>query len=132
MTSVIKAQKMKQLLKRVLAFKVRKKRRFRVKAGAYVLLSNAPGRYQIEDIGAGGLSFHYIDNGLKTRNASQQLKIIADNQPVAVHLAGRIVSESDIGELIFERQKIKRRSIQFDRMNSQTKHDLDVFIKQNT
>lgn len=122
---------MNKLIKRVFSLKIRRRRRYRLRNGAYVVLSNFPGRYEIEDIGYGGLSFHCIDNGLKTKNGSQNIKIVAENHPHAVHLVGRIVSENETGELIFEKQKIKRRSIRFDQMNNQTKVELEAFIKNN-
>ena len=118
-------------LKRILSLKLRRRRRYRVKDGAYVMLSNLPGKYQIDDIGFGGLSFHCIDNGHKTQSSHQEMKIIADNQPLTVYLVGKVVSESETGELIFEKKKIKRRCIQFDRLNSQNKKALQDFIRNN-
>ncbi|MGD9364730.1 MAG: hypothetical protein PVH87_03470 [Desulfobacteraceae bacterium] len=122
---------MNQLIKRVFALKIRRRRRYKLRNGAYVVLSNFPGRYEIEEIGYGGLSFHYIDNGRKTNNGSQNIKIVSENHLHTVHLAGRIVSENETGELIFEKKKIKRRSIRFDKMNNQTKVKLESFIKNN-
>lgn len=122
---------MNQLIKRVFSLKIRRRRRYKLRNGAYVVLSNSPGRYEIEEIGYGGLSFHYIDNGRKTNNGSQNIKIVSENHPYTVHLAGRIVSENETGELIFEKKKIKRRSIRFDKMNNQTKVELGAFIKNN-
>ncbi len=122
---------MKRYLKRILSFKLRRRRRYRVKDGAYVMLSNFPGKYQIDDIGFGGLSFHCIDNGQKPQSTHQEMKIIADNQPESVYLVGKVVAESETGELIFEKKKIKRRCIQFDRLNNQNKKALQDFIKNN-
>ena len=122
---------MNKYLKRIFSLKLRRRRRYRVKHGAYVMLSNFPGKYQIDDIGFGGLSFHCIDNGQKTQNTHQELKIIADNQPQTVYLVGKVVAESETGELIFEKKKIKRRCIQFDRLSSQNKKALLAFIKNN-
>lgn len=120
-----------ELIKRVISLKIRKRRRYRLRKGAYVVLSSSPGRYQIDDIGIGGLSFHFIDNGFKPKNASQEIKIAAESQSNAIHLAGKIVADSEIGELIFQRQKIVRRSICFDRMPHQTRKELEYFIKNN-
>ncbi len=122
---------MKRYLKRILSFKLRRRRRYRVKDGAYVMLSNFPGKYQIDDIGFGGLSFHCIDNGHKPQSTHQEMKIVADNQPESVYVVGKVVAESETGELIFEKKKIKRRCIQFDRLNSQNKKALQDFIKNN-
>ncbi len=122
---------MNRYLKRILSLKLRRWRRYRVKDGAYVVLSNFPGKYQIDDIGFGGLSFHCIDTGLKTQNTHQEMKIIADKQPQTVYLVGKVVAESETGELIFENKKIKRRCIQFDRLNHQSKKALQDFIKNN-
>ncbi len=122
---------MKRYLKRILTFKLRRRRRYRAKAGAYVMLSNFPGKYQIDDIGFGGLSFHYIDNGMKTQDSHQEMKIAADHQSQTVYVVGKVVAESETGELIFEKKKIKRRSIQFDRLSSQNKKALHSFIRNN-
>lgn len=122
---------MKRYLKRMLFLKIRRRKRYRVKDGAYVMLSNFPGKYQIDDISFGGLSFHCIDSGLKTQDMHQEMKIVADNQPQTVYLVGKIVAENETGELIFEKQKIKRRCVQFDSLNSQSKKALQSFIRRN-
>ncbi|MEJ2156048.1 MAG: hypothetical protein P8X96_11980 [Desulfobacteraceae bacterium] len=122
---------MNRYLKRILTFKLRRRRRYRVKHGAYVMLSNIPGKYQIDDIGFGGLSFHCVDNGLKPYPTHQDMRIIAANQSQTVNIVGKVVAESETGELIFEKKTIKRRCIQFDRLNSQNKKALQNFIKNN-
>lgn len=122
---------MNRVLKRILSLKVRRRRRYRVKDGAYVMLSNFPGKYQIDDIGFGGLSFHCVDTGLQPHASHQEMKIVTDHQPQTVYLVGKVVAESETGELIFEKKKIKRRCIQFDRLNSRSKKALQDFIKNN-
>lgn len=122
---------MNEYIKRIFSLKIRRRRRYRVKSGAYVILSNSSGKYQIDDIGYGGLSFHCVDNGLKSKESTQQIKIVTENQDQALVLGGRIVAESETGELIFEKKRIKRRSIQFDRMSTQHKKDLENFIRNN-
>lgn len=122
---------MNNYFKRIFSFKIRRRRRYRVKTGAYVMLSSIPGKYQIDDIGFGGLSFHCIDSGQKSHSTQQEMKIIADHHPQTVYLVGKVVGESETGELIFEQKKIKRRCIQFARLNSQNKKALQNFIKNN-
>ena len=120
---------MNEFVKRVFSMKIRRRRRFRLKGGAYVVLNASPGRYQIDDIGYGGLSFHYIDNGYRSSGRSLPLRIMAENQ--TVRLNGRTVDENETGELIFHNEKIRRRSIRFETMDRRQKKDLKAFIKNN-
>jgi hypothetical protein len=48
---------------------------------------------------------------------------------LAVELAGKTISDRETGELIFQNQKINRRSIQFERMNRRQKQELKDLIK---
>ncbi len=120
---------MSAMLKRVFSLKIRRRRRYRVRTGAYVIISAGIGKYQIDDISSRGLSFHYIDNGWRTKSGSYDLKVVAENQPFSIHLVGRTVDESETGELIFQKEKIRRRSVRFESMNRKQKKDLRTFIK---
>ena len=105
---------MSEFIKRFFSLKIRRRRRYRVKNGAYVILSAHPGKYQIDDIGFGGLSFHYMDNGFRPKVGEYDLRVISENQPNTIQLIGRTVDDSETGELIFQKEKIKRRSIRFE------------------
>ena len=122
---------MSEFIKRFFSLRIRRRRRYRVKKGVYVVLSAQPGKYQIDDIGFGGLSFHYMDNGFRPKRGEYDLSVISENQPSAIHLVGRTVDESEIGELIFHNEKIRRRSIRFESVSRKQKKDLKFFIKNN-
>ena len=96
-----------------------------------MVLNASPGRYQIDDIGYGGLSFHYVDDGYRSSGKPFAIKVMAENQTVPIRLEGRTVDENEIGELIFHKEKIKRRSIRFESMDRKQKKDLRAFIKKN-
>lgn len=119
---------MDSILKRFLGLKIRRRRRWRAGNGLYVVLNRSAGKYQIDDIGMGGLSFHYIDTGLQSKNGSYGLKIVSEHQSASVELEGRIVAERDTGELIFQKKKIKRRSVRFERVNRQQRRELKAFL----
>ena len=121
---------MSSILKRFIGMKIRRRRRWRAGNGIYVKLSHTIGKFQIDDIGMGGLSFHYIDTGLPSRNVTHDLKILSENQPAVIELEGRVVAENDTGELIFQKKKIKRRSVRFERLNSEQRQQLKVLIAQ--
>ena len=123
--------KMSEFIKRVFSLRIRRRRRYRAKSGAYVILSAHPGKYQIDDIGFGGLSFHYIDNGYRPKRGSFDLRVTAEDQPSTIQLVGRTVHECETGELIFQKEKIKRRSIRFESLSRKQKKDLKAFIKNN-
>lgn len=122
---------MNEFVKRVFSLRIRRRRRYRLKGGVYVVLNTSSGKYQIDDIGYGGLSFHYIDNGYRSSGRSFPLRIMAENQTEIVRLKGRTVDENETGELIFHKKKIRRRSIRFESMDRRQKKDLKAFIKNN-
>ncbi len=124
---------MEELFKRLLTLRVRKKRRFKVKKGLSVVLSGAThiGRNRINDIGMGGLSFYYTDEGGSVSNNSkpQNLSVIPDGQPAIVHIPCRTVCDDETGELIFPNQRVKRRSVKFGRMSDYQKKQMKGLIK---
>ena len=122
---------MNTLIKRLLFLKVRRRRRYRLKGGAYVVIGGHTGKFEIDEIGVGGLSFHYIDNGFRSKGGEYDLRVVGEKQQQTIRLIGRTVDESETGELIFRNAKIKRRSIRFESLDSRQKIDLKLFIKNN-
>ncbi len=121
---------MSSFLKRVFCLKIRRRRRWRAGNGLYVVLNRSASKFQIDDIGMGGLSFHYIETGLQSRNGSYDLKIVSENQPTAVEIEGKTVAENETGELIFQKKRIKRRSIRFERVNRRQRRELKALLTQ--
>ncbi len=124
---------MGEFLKRLLTLRVRKKRRFKVKKGLNVVLSGAGaiGRNRINDIGMGGLSFYYTEDGHSVDNNSkaQNLSVIPDGQPAIIHIPCRTVCDDETGELIFPNQRVKRRSVKFGRLSDYQKKQVKGLIR---
>jgi hypothetical protein len=116
-------------LKRLLLLQMRRKRRYRVSGGLYVITDSFPGKHVVDDISLGGLSYYYADNGLRSKSGAYGLKVLLEIPRLAVELAGKTISDRETGELIFQNQKIKRRGIQFERMNGRQKQELKDLIK---
>ncbi len=120
---------MTHYLKRLFLLQMRRRRRYRALGGLYVILDSSPGKHLVDDISSGGLSYYYVDNGLRPKRGSFGLKVLSENHRLAVELAGKMISDRETGELIFQNQRIKRRSIRFERMNSRQKKELKDLIK---
>lgn len=127
---------MEEFLRRLLTMRVRKKRRFKVKKGVSVIVSGATsiGRRRIDDIGMGGLSFYYTENGNSDGNGTTMtnLSVIPEGQPAIVHIPCRTVCDDETGELIFPNQRVKRRSVKFGRLSEYQKKQMKNLIKEIT
>lgn len=130
----LKGVAMEEFLKRLLTLKVRKKRRFKVKKGLSVVVSGATGigRNRINDIGMGGLSFYYTDDGHCADNNGRMknLTVIPDGQPAIIHIPCQTVCDAETGELIFPNQCVKRRSVKFGRLSENQKKQMRKLIKE--
>jgi hypothetical protein len=120
---------MANYLKRLLLLQMRRQRRFRLSGALYVIVDSYPGKHQVDDISSGGLSYYYVDNGLRPKKGSYGLRVLSERFRLAVELAGKTISDRETGELIFQNQRIKRRSIRFERMNRRQKKELKDLIK---
>ena len=120
------------LLGRLLVLKFRKKRRFRAKKGLYVIFENHLAGNQIGDISMGGLSYYYIDNGLRPKKDEYALTLIPDNKERKVHLSCKTICDFEAGQMVFQNRRIKRRCVRFQRLNHQQKDQLRDIIKDYT
>ena len=116
--------------RRMLTFDIRKKRRFKAMDGISVVLGNSLAKNQIGDISMGGLSFYYIDQGIKLGKRSHGLKILRNNNLWMEEVPYKTVSNAETAELIFQNKKIKRQSVRFGRLSFSQKSQLR-FIVQN-
>lgn len=121
---------MSSFLRRLLSFEIRIRRRWRANEGVYAIVGGSS-KYQIDDIGLGGLSFHYTDIGSPPKKGAYGLSIHLAKPPITVKLKGRTVSDEEIGELVFLNRKIKRRSVRFEPLNREQKRALRALIKSN-
>lgn len=123
---------MKTILGRLLALRFRKKKRYRAKNGLFAIPENQMNRNQIGDISMGGLSFYYIDNGLRPKKNDYVLTLMTDGKKGSVQISCRTVSDSDTGELVYQNRLIKRRSVRFERLSLQQKRKIRELIKSYT
>lgn len=119
-------------IRRFFSLRIRRRRRHRANNGLFVVLESIPGKHQIDDISSGGLSYYYIDNGIRPKTGSYSLKVIANSNPNSLRLVGKTICDRETGELVSQNQKIKRRSIRFERMNNYQKKMLKDIIKNHT
>jgi hypothetical protein len=119
-------------IRRFFTLRIRKRRRRRASNGLFVVLESIPGKHQIDDISSGGLSYYYIDNGIRPKIGSYALKVIANSKPISLRLVGKTICDRETGELVSQSQKIIRRGIRFERMNSHQKKMLKDIIKNHT
>ena len=116
-------------IKRLFFLQMRRRRRYRAGNGLYVILDSFPGRHQVDDISSGGLSYYYVDNGLRPKSGRYGLRVLLESHRLMVDLAGKTICDRETGELIFQNKKIKRRSIRFERMNRQQKKELKDLLR---
>jgi hypothetical protein len=122
---------MKQIIKRIFTLGMRKRRRFRVKDGVYVVQGRylSSGKNQINDIGMGGLSFYYIESGNRANRDQQTVTLLTDSPNSAVQIPCKVVGDNSTGELIFSNQSVKRRCVKFERLSAEQKQQIKDLIK---
>lgn len=119
-------------IKRILSFKFRRKRRFRARDGLFVLFGNSTTPNQVFDINMRGLSFYYVDQGIKPREGLNKLTLITHNHILMGKVPCKEVSDVESAEIRFHTKKIKRQSVQFGRLSFGQKSKLKEIIKKFT
>lgn len=117
-------------IRRIFSLDIRIRRRWQAQDGIFAVVRGA-GKHQVDDIGLGGLSFHYTDDGLYPKQGAYGLSVWSENHSTTIKLKGRTVSDEEVGELIFQNKKIKRRSVSFESISNQQKKALKALIKSN-
>jgi len=122
---------MHKIIKRFFTLRLRKRRRFRVKDGIYVVQGRylSSGKNQVNDIGMGGLSFYFIESGNRVGRDQQTVTLLTDRPNSAVHVPCSIVCDDSTGELIFSNQSVKRRCVKFGRLSAEQKKQIKELIK---
>ena len=115
-------------IKRLLKLQLRIRKRFRVKDGIYVVFGQSAFRHQISDISMGGLSFYYDDQSRMIDRGLRELTLVNRNRIFIKDLAFKTVSNIEIGEILFHRKRVKRRSVRFERLTGEQKQKLKAFI----
>ncbi len=121
---------MNKFLRRLLFLEIRMKRRWRSIDGIFTSLQGT-GSHRVDEIGLGGLSFHYSDEGLLHKEGAYGLSIHTHKPRFSIRLKGHTVSDQEVGELVFPNKKIKRRSVCFEPLNRDQKKELKALIRHN-
>ena len=112
----------------------RRQKRFKAREGAFAALVDQESRLgQIKDISLQGLSFRYIDNHEKLKNASE-LKIIINNQGLYLDkLPFKIIFDFEIeSEFSFSRVNMRQIGLEFGDLTPVQRNRLDQFLKNHT
>ena len=123
---------MKQFIKRILLLGLRKKKRYKVKSDVYVRLQNAVQKNQIDEISLGGLSFYYDDNGYPVGRSSRKLSLLAGCCDLVDRIPFKIVSDTNAGESMHLKCRIKRMSLKFNGLSFQQKRLLKKIIRHHS
>jgi len=108
----------------------RRKKRYKVKEGAYAALINHNNQLgQIKDISLVGLSFRYIDNDEQIKPGSELKIILAGSGLVMDNLPYRPVSDFEIeSNYTFSSVKMRQVRLAFGDLTPQQLSQLDYFI----
>ena len=123
---------MKRFFKRVLSIGLRKSRRYKVKTDVYVKLENSFQKNQIDDISLSGLSFYYNENGHAIGKRSRYLKLQAGDCHTVEPIQFEVASDTNVGESILPKHKIRRLSLQFKGLTFRQRRQLKNLIKHHS
>lgn len=123
---------MKQFIKRILLLGMRKKKRYKVKSDVYVKLQNAVNKNQIDEMSLGGLSFYYNDNGHPVGRSSRHLSLLAGCCDLVNMIPFKIVSDTNAGESMNFKYRIKRMSIKFEGLSFKQKRLVKNIIRHHS
>jgi hypothetical protein len=115
-------------LKRLITLRVRKSKRYRARDGVYVVYDQSMSKNQVDSISMGGLSFYYVDNGMKIEKGSYELSLINRNRVCLGKVPFKTVSDTETGEILFRNKKVKRQSVRFDNLSGSQKNQLKAII----
>ncbi|MDJ0781137.1 MAG: hypothetical protein QNJ22_04155 [Desulfosarcinaceae bacterium] len=116
------------ILKRLITLRVRKQRRYKARDGVYVIYDQSMSKNQIDNISMGGLSFYYVDNGIKIDKGSYELSLVNRNRICLGKVPFKTVSDTETGEILFRNKRVKRQSVRFDNLSGPQKTQLKAII----
>lgn len=120
---------MKNFIVRILAWKRRKDKRFKLHNGVVVVMDpNSENKDKIIDISLGGLAFSYNNEG-KQFDEEFEVDIYIDNEIYLKKLKVKLISDIEIGEVPFESANVRRLSGQFLWLTTIQKSDLNSLFK---
>jgi len=121
-----------RFIKRLLMFRFRKRARFSARDGVFVIMENSFKKNQLHNISMGGLAVDYEDTGYLLGKGSYELKVLNDQNRALDRIPFKIVSDYQVGEVLYPYRKVKRLTVQFDGLTNAQKAQLKYFIKHNT
>lgn len=116
------------MLLRLITLRVRKNRRYKARDGVYVVYDQSMSKNQVDNISMGGLSFYYVDNGIKIDKGSYELSLINRNRICLGKIPFKTVSDTETGEILFRNKKVKRQGVRFDNLSGSQKNQLKAII----
>jgi hypothetical protein len=116
------------ILKRLFTLRVRKQKRYKARDGVFVVYDQSMSKNQVDNISMGGLSFYYVDNGLKIDKGSYELSLVNRNRICLNKIPFKTVSDTETGEIMFRNKRVKRQSVRFDNLSSPQKSQLKAII----
>jgi hypothetical protein len=116
------------LLLRLITLRVRKNRRYKARDGVYVVYDQSMSKNQVDNISMGGLSFYYVDNGIKIDKGSYELSLINRNRICLGKIPFKTVSDTETGEILFRNKKVKRQGVRFDNLSGSQRNQLKAII----
>jgi hypothetical protein len=119
-------------LKRLLTLRLRKKKRYQVKNGVYVEYDQSMSKNQVESLSMGGLSFYYVDQGMRIDKGSYELSLTDRNRIFLRKVPFKTVSDIERGEVLFRNTRVKRQSVRFDNLTQTQKRRLSAIIANYT
>ena len=121
-----------RFIKRLLMFRFRKRARFSARDGVFVIMENSVKKNQLHNISMGGLAVDYEDTGYLLGKGSYELKVLSDQNRTLDRIPFKIVSDYQVGEVLYPYRKVKRLTVQFNGLTNAQKAQLKHFIKHNT
>jgi len=119
----------KDFLKRILALKHRKHKRYQVLEGLTVAIDpeSFPGD-QIVNIGLGGFTFNWVDRGQPLFDRFK-IDLFLDGKLFLEKLKVKLVSNIEVGDISYSSKNIRRISVQFLSLTPVQEFDLKALIK---
>ncbi len=111
---------------------LRKNKRFKANDDVFVKLERSFQKNQIDDISLKGLSFYYVANGHAVGKGSRFLELQIGEGQMVEAIRFEMVSDTNIGETMLPKNKIRRLSLHFQRLTFRQKRQLKHLIKHHS
>lgn len=117
------------IFKRLFELKIRKQLRYKIMEGVFVTYERSRLKNQVDNLSLGGLSFYYVDDGTRIDKGSRRLSVFTQNDIHITNVKFKAVSDIETGELIFNKKKVKRQGVCFEKLSQPQKNQIKKIIK---